>query len=110
MEVSLGLGNWLHGECVAVGMLAAALISQKLGVLKEPDVLVRTERLLERLGLPTRLPGNVNLAAMEALMYRDKKAEGGRINWVLPVRAGEVAISGNVPNTVVLQALESLRR
>jgi 3-dehydroquinate synthase len=110
MEVSLGLGNWLHGECVAVGMVAAALISQKLGVLKEPDLLVRTERLLGRLGLPTRLPANLNLAAMEALMYRDKKAEAGRINWVLPVRAGEVAISGNVPNAIVLQALESLRR
>ncbi|HWI65601.1 MAG TPA: 3-dehydroquinate synthase [Symbiobacteriaceae bacterium] len=110
MEISLGLGNWLHGECVAVGMVAATAISRQLGMLKEPDLPVRLERLLQRLGLPVRLPTNINLTALEQLMYRDKKAEAGRINWVLPVRAGEVAVSGSVPTHVVLQALESIRR
>lgn len=110
MEVSLGLGSWLHGECVAVGMVAATAISRQLGVLKEPELPVRLERLLQRLGLAVRLPVNVNLDAMHELMHRDKKAEAGRITWVLPVRAGEVVLSANVPANVVLQALESLRR
>ncbi|HYF94154.1 MAG TPA: 3-dehydroquinate synthase [Symbiobacteriaceae bacterium] len=110
MEVSLGLGNWLHGECVAVGMVAVMHISRQMGMLKEPTLPTRLERLLQRLGLPVRLPANVNLAALEQLMLRDKKVESGRINWVLPVRAGEVAVSDAVPSNAVTQALESLWR
>jgi 3-dehydroquinate synthase len=110
MEVSLGLGNWLHGECVGVGMLAATAISRHMGVLKEPELYARIDRLLQRLGLPTRVPQAVNLTTLTDLMTRDKKSEGGRVNWILPVRAGEVVVTREVPAPAVTMALESLRR
>jgi 3-dehydroquinate synthase len=110
VEASVGYGAWLHGECVAAGMVAATAISRILGVLQEPDLPFRLERLLQRLGLPTRLPPDASLATLQPLMLRDKKAEAGQINWVLPVRAGEVVVTPNVPMDAVAKAIESLRR
>jgi 3-dehydroquinate synthase len=110
VEASMGFGTWLHGECVAVGMLVAMAISRNIGLLKEPDLPVRLERLLQRLGLPTRLPPGITREGLHPLMLRDKKAEGGQISWVLPVRAGEVIVTPNVPAEAVDKAIESLRR
>ncbi|HLN61799.1 MAG TPA: 3-dehydroquinate synthase [Symbiobacteriaceae bacterium] len=110
MEIQLGLGNWLHGECVAVGMCVVTNLAAQVGVLKEPDLPVRLERLLARVGLPTRLPPGLTLAALEPAMRRDKKSEGGQIHWVLPVRAGEVIVTPNVSMDAVQRALEALRR
>jgi 3-dehydroquinate synthase len=110
MELQLGLGNWLHGECVAVGMLAATHIARNTGVLKDLDLLTRLERLLSRLGLPTRIPPGLTLANMEPAMRRDKKAEGGLIHWVLPVRAGEVIVTPVVQMDTIEKALDALRR
>jgi len=110
VEASMGFGGWLHGECVAVGMVAATAIARYGGYLKEPELPVRLERLLQRLGLPTRLPPTVRIAALEPLMQRDKKVESGSIRWVMPVRAGEVVVTPDVPGEAVHWGLESIRR
>ncbi|MDB4897068.1 MAG: 3-dehydroquinate synthase [Firmicutes bacterium] len=109
VEASMGFGGWLHGECVAVGMIAATAIAQEMQVLQEPELRVRLERLLQRLGLPTRLPEGVTAASLSALMMRDKKVEGGRIHWVLPVRAGEVKVTPDVTPAAVQRAIDSIR-
>jgi 3-dehydroquinate synthase len=109
IEASMGYGTWLHGECVAVGMVAATAISAYVGVLKEPDLQPRLIRLLERLGLPTRLPTGVTGPSLDTLIRRDKKVEGGRVRWVLPVRAGEVIVTPDVSPEAVHLALESIR-
>jgi 3-dehydroquinate synthase len=110
LEASLGFGGWLHGECVAVGMVAATGIAMREGILKEPELLARLERLLERLGLPTRFPPGLMPQGLDELLMRDKKVEGGRIHWVLPVRAGEVTVTPDVQQDSVRWALERLRR
>ncbi len=110
VEASMGFGKWLHGECVAVGMVAATNIARKAGILQEPDLPTRLERLLQRLGLPTRLPPELAPAALMPLMQRDKKVQDGRIRWVLPVRAGETVVTANLPPEAVEWGLESVRR
>jgi 3-dehydroquinate synthase len=78
-------------------------------VLQEPELPVRLERLLQRLGLPVRLPQGATAASLHELMMRDKKVEGGRIRWVLPVRAGEVTLTPDVTPAAVQRAIDSIR-
>lgn len=110
VEVSQGYGTWLHGECVAVGMVAATHIAQRAGILQDPDLQLRLERILQRLSLPTRLPQGLDPQTLEPLLRRDKKVQDGMIKWVMPLRAGEVTITQEIPPAAVRWGLEALRR
>nr|PZN37310.1 MAG: 3-dehydroquinate synthase [Bacillota bacterium] len=99
----------LHGECVAIGLVAAARLSARSGVLAQPDLPERLEALLRRFGLPVRLPPGVDPAAVEAAMAYDKKATGGQLRWVLPVRIGQVQVTTYVLPEDVRAVLEELR-
>src|SRR5206468_5039759 len=50
-----GYGHWLHGEAVAAGMVCAARLAERLGMVNA-EVGERQRRLLERFGLPVALP------------------------------------------------------
>ena len=76
-----------HGEAVAIGIIMAAEMSEKVGV-AERGLAARLRADFQRLGLPTECP----YTGLEAAMAKDKKAEGGRVRFVLPVRMGEVII------------------
>jgi 3-dehydroquinate synthase len=77
--------KWLHGECVAFGICCAVDLSAALG-LAAPE-LMRTEALLLRFGLPTRIRG-LPLSRVMRAMAEDKKFDG-RMNFVLPLRLGK---------------------
>ncbi len=69
----------LHGEAVAIGMVAEARAAARLG-LSHPDVPHRVERLLQRLGLPTATPSDqVDADLAEAALQSDKKIIRGRL-------------------------------
>ncbi len=82
----------LHGEAVSIGMVFAARLAQQLGICDEKTV-VRQRELLERLGLPTRLP-RLSLAAVQRAIAVDKKVRGGVAQWVLPEKIGRVRLEG----------------
>jgi 3-dehydroquinate synthase len=71
----------LHGEAVAIGMVAAARVSQRLGCCGD-EVVRRLGALLERAGLPTAIPRGVTPAALGVAMRMDKKSTAGRIRFV----------------------------
>ena len=73
-----------HGEAVAVGMVYATALAERLG-LASPALRPQLEALLERSALPTRarLP-----KAVWAFLARDKKVRAGRVRWILPRRIG----------------------
>lgn len=98
--------SYNHGEAVAIGMVAASLISQKLGV-SEPSVMDRLCRLFDKLGLPSEIKG-FPAAKILAGINLDKKVIDGRVNFVLPEKLGKVIIRDNVPSEVVKQALLEL--
>ena len=93
-------GKYTHGEAVAIGMVQAARISEKLGIAEEPGLADRIAADLKACGLPTELPCPVE--ELLSAILKDKKAEGGRINFVLPVKIGKVVVKK-------LQNLELLR-
>ena len=100
--------KYRHGEAVAVGMLGAAIISEKLGKITAADVL-RLKNLLERLNLPTACE-NLDIDKMYNAAFRDKKTVGGKINWVLMKNFGDVEISSDVSADVVKSALRELMK
>jgi len=73
--------RFLHGEAVAIGMVAACRVSEALGVAARP-VTARVQGLLERAGLPTELPVELRGPQLAAAMRTDKKMAGGRVRFV----------------------------
>lgn len=79
----------LHGEAVSIGIVQAARKSVKLGLAK-PELVEKLRKDLHACGLPVELP--YSESELEQAIAKDKKAQGGRINYVLPVEIGKVVI------------------
>jgi 3-dehydroquinate synthase len=79
----------LHGEAIAVGIIAAGLIEIELG-LSKPDRLDRVRRVLEKLGVPVKLPPNLAEDRVIDVMKHDKKAVDQWPRFVLIDRLGQV--------------------
>jgi 3-dehydroquinate synthase len=108
IEAGLGYGQWLHGEAVGCGMVMAARLSQRLGLLPEPAV-QRLTRLVAAAGLPTqapRLDPQANAARYLSLMRLDKKAEAGQIRFVL-VHAQGRAVVQPADDALVAEVIDS---
>ena len=78
-----------HGEAVAVGIVQAALLSERLEICK-PGLADKLRADLSACGLPTELPCPAE--ALEDALWKDKKAEKGIIHFVLIKKIGKVII------------------
>lgn len=99
IESSVSYQGWLHGEAVAAGLVMAAELSVRLGML-DRDVVTRLEALLEAAGLPTR-PPPVGGHRLKTFMLMDKKIAGGRQRFVLLEGLGASTVRGDVPESEV---------
>jgi 3-dehydroquinate synthase len=84
-----------HGHAVAIGMVYASRLAHKTG-LCDASVPGRVERLITSYGLPvdlTALSRRPSVAELMGTMQIDKKAEGGKVKFVLPKKIGEVVIT-----------------
>jgi 3-dehydroquinate synthase len=90
IEAGLGYGEWLHGEAVGAGMVMAADLSRRLGLL-EADAAARLREVVGEAGLPVRGPAWPASRYVE-LMSNDKKAERGTPRFVLLERLGAARI------------------
>lgn len=86
LESATNYTEFLHGEAVALGLIAACRYSQSLGLI-HTDFTQSIIQRLEQIGLPTRIPSSVNIDPETALMWlrHDKK---NRSNWppfILPI-------------------------
>jgi 3-dehydroquinate synthase len=106
LEAATEYGEYLHGEAVAIGMTAAAVIGMTLGI--TPESLVnRQSKLLERFGLPVRCK-EIDLKSVFTAMELDKKTTDGDINWVLLSEIAQPIRRSKVPQTLVKQVLQDL--
>ncbi|MDD3517662.1 MAG: 3-dehydroquinate synthase [Chromatiales bacterium] len=94
IETGMGYGAWLHGEAVGTGMVMAARMSARLGWLSGED-LQRTERLIERAGLPVDPPPDLSPGRFLELMAVDKKVAAGRLRLVLLKGIGTAVVTGD---------------
>jgi 3-dehydroquinate synthase len=98
--------RFLHGEAVGYGMLAAAALSMKRGILPAEDM----EALKTVIGHMGPLPSTADLKATDALdaILRDKKVSRGTLHFVLPVRIGATTIVADVTTKELRAALRSI--
>ncbi|MBC7414775.1 MAG: 3-dehydroquinate synthase [Herminiimonas sp.] len=81
IEAGLGFGTWLHGEAVGCGMVMAATLSCRLGLI-DTSTRERVRCVVAAAGLPTVAP-DLGEATWLELMQVDKKNEGGAIKFIL---------------------------
>lgn len=105
IENGMGYGVWLHGEAVAAGTIMAADLSQRLGWLIAEDV-ARVRQLFVRSGLPVVAP-KMDAEKYLQLMGLDKKVADGKIRFVLLKSLGTAVMTGDVPQALLRQTLES---
>ncbi|MEX0586638.1 MAG: 3-dehydroquinate synthase, partial [Pirellulales bacterium] len=104
LETVTGYGSLLHGEAVAIGMVCASRLAERIGRI-DSQVTRRQQDLLTKLGLPTSLP-EVDREQLVAAMGRDKKVAHGRLRFVLPTRLGHVEQLGDIAMDDVRRALD----
>jgi 3-dehydroquinate synthase len=107
IEAGLGYGQWLHGEAVGCGMVMAAHLSHRLGLV-EKALVQRLRSLIEKAGLPVigpRLSDVDNAGRYLELMRVDKKAEGGEIKFVVIDGPGHAAVR-KAPDVLVREVID----
>ena len=108
IEAGLGYGAWLHGEGVGCGMVMAAILSQRLGLVDDAFV-QRLKASIGRAGLPVRAPvlsATDNAGRYLQLMRLDKKAESGDIRFVLIDGPGQ-AVVRPAPEALVREVIDA---
>ncbi|HEU4843034.1 MAG TPA: bifunctional shikimate kinase/3-dehydroquinate synthase AroKB [Burkholderiaceae bacterium] len=102
IEAGLGYGHWLHGEAVGCGMVMAADLSHRMGLVDAATV-ERVRALVAAAGLPVKAP-DLGTARWLELMEVDKKNEGGAIKFILLKPLGAPCIT-NAPQELLLATL-----
>ena len=95
IEAATAYQTLLHGEAVGLGMLMAANLSQRLGLI-DAALPEHLRAILTRAGLPTEAP-RIGAARALELMRMDKKVLAGRLRLVLLEKLGKAIVTGNYP-------------
>ena len=106
LEAGTGYRHFLHGEAVAWGMIGAAWLSWKRGLLSGEDR-ARIEALLLRLPKPP-IP-DVTPERFREHLRRDKKIVAGRLHYVFLTGIGNAVVEEGIPEEELLSALDYLR-
>ena len=106
LEVATGYGEFLHGEAVSIGLLGAARIAQRLGLVTH-EVVDRHGDILRSFGLPTAA-SRIDASAILNAMRMDKKVERGRQRFVLLEAVGRAIVRDDVPPEDVQAVVRSL--
>ncbi|MBD2485984.1 3-dehydroquinate synthase [Aulosira sp. FACHB-615] len=97
-----------HGEAVAIGMVAAGQIAVNLGMWQQAET-DRQNAIIQKAGLPTKLPAGVDIAAIIDALQLDKKVKAGKVRFVLPTQIGVVTVTDQVPADVIQQVLQGMQ-
>lgn len=108
IEAGLGYGQWLHGEAVGCGMVMAALLSQRLGLI-DAALVARVRHLVQAAGLPVvgpQLAPSDNAGRYLELMRLDKKSEAGQIKFVVIEAPGRASVRA-APDALVREVIDA---
>jgi len=103
IEAATGYRDYLHGEAVALGMLMATDLSNRLGLI-DRAIVERVKALLVRAGLSTAAPKIGKNRALE-LMQMDKKVLAGSVRLILLDRLGSAIVTGDYAHDALAATL-----
>ena len=106
VEALCGYGTWLHGEAVALGMVAVGELAVQRGNWLRIDA-ERQKQLIAKAGLPTTWP-ELNLEAVLHTLQGDKKVRDGQLRFVIPTEIGSVEIQNDISRDEITHCLEQL--
>lgn len=95
--------EWLHGECVALGMAAAAAISTGKGLISG-DICQDIKEVLTAFHLPVRVAG-LDPEDILAATKSDKKMDGGKVKFILLESPGNAFIDREVSDKEILEGI-----
>ena len=109
IEAAQAYGGMLHGEAISVGMVGAAMIAERVGLI-DSAIVERHKRVFTRFGSPIRLVGKyrVSTDAILGAIQSDKKVSGGEVSWVLLESVGNPVLRKDVPSDVVRDVVNEL--
>jgi 3-dehydroquinate synthase len=97
-----------HGQAVAIGMVYAATLSEKLNYLPSTDR-ERIESLIKAFELPHRIPKDLETKALLSRLTKDKKKEGSLIPFILLKKIGLPFIYSDISKTLIRETIEALK-
>ena len=103
LETASGYQAYTHGEAIALGMLVACDISQRIRILNNRAA-NRIEKLIRDIGLPDQIRA-VSLKNIIKAHHYDKKFKGAKNKFVLIEDIGKTRIVENIPQKVIKEAL-----
>jgi 3-dehydroquinate synthase len=106
VEALCGYGTWLHGEAVALGMVAVGELAVQRGNWSRIDA-ERQKQLIAKSGLPTTWP-ELNHEAVLQTLQGDKKVRDGQLRFVIPTGVGSVEIQNDIGRDEITHCLELL--
>jgi 3-dehydroquinate synthase len=95
IEAVAGYGTLLHGEAVALGMVAAAHVSAERAGLQQEDI-EELVSVIGRLDLPTKLPVRLSRDRILEKVFADKKFVNGKIRFVVTPKLGRALLVENI--------------
>ncbi|MFC1665072.1 3-dehydroquinate synthase [Pseudomonadota bacterium] len=108
IESGMGYGTWLHGEAVAVGMIMAADLSRRMGLVDEAQCR-RIRDLIDRAGLPTSPPKEIQPEEYIELMAVDKKVIDNKVRLILIRSIGEAFVCDDYREDLLLRTLQAIK-
>lgn len=100
LEAATGYRKYLHGEAVAIGMVQAAAISAQQGFCDQRSS-ERICKLITKAGLPVEIPRDLSMENLIQGMEVDKKAVGGKVNFVMCAGIGKTCFHGLTPGEIL---------
>lgn len=110
IETFSGYGNLLHGETVAMGMVMAADLSHRKGWIDAESARRVRDVLEQSYGMPVVPPADITEEHYLELMASDKKAEAGKIRFVLLQAIGKAIVTADVEQSLLSQTLTAGER
>jgi 3-dehydroquinate synthase len=95
-----------HGEAVSIGMVAETHLAERIG-LAEKGLADKIGNLLNAVGLPIEVPRTLERQALIAAIGVDKKRQGGKVRFSLPVRIGEVNYGIEIEEAILCDLFSS---
>ena len=98
-----------HGDAISMGMVASAIISERLKYLPSGDR-ERIISLIRAVGLPDHIPKTLSPEGILSRIKRDKKKQGDTIHFVLLKKIGIPFVNGCVPEALIREIIETLKK
>ena len=99
--------QYVHGEAIALGMIAAGEIAIQMGLWRETNG-NRQNKLISKVGLPTKIDAPLKVKEVLEALKNDKKVKSGKIRFILPTKIGSVKITDKISSEVIKESIMQL--